>query len=49
MQNLKLNCSKARIRRLVKRLLKTHKYPPEGMEDAVQTVLAQCELWVDAA
>ena len=26
-------------RRLVKRLLKRHKYPPEGMEDAVQTVM----------
>jgi len=31
-------------RRLVKRLLKRHKYPPEGMEDAVQTVMTQCEL-----
>lgn len=34
-------------RRLVKRLLKRHKYPPEGMEDAVQTVMTQCELWTD--
>lgn len=23
------------------------KYPPEGMEDAVQTVMTQCELWTD--
>ena len=34
-------------RRLVKRLLKRHKYPPEGMEDAVQTVMNQCEMWTD--
>ena len=33
--------------RLVKRLLKKHKYPPEGMEDAVQTVMIQCEMWTD--
>ena len=35
------------MRRLVKRLLKKHKYPPEGMEDAVQTVMSQCEMWTD--
>ena len=23
------------------------KYPPEGMDDAVQTVMTQCELWTD--
>ena len=22
-------------------------YPPEGMEDAVQTVMSQCEMWTD--
>jgi len=27
--------------------LKKHKYPPEGMDDAVQTVMTQCELWTD--
>ena len=32
---------------LIKKLLKKHKYPPEGMEDAVQTVMTQCELWTD--
>ena len=32
---------------MIKRLLKKHKYPPEGMEDAVQTVMLQCELWTD--
>ncbi len=45
----KKESARAGMRRLVKRLLKTYKYPPEGMEDAVQTVIAQCELWVDAA
>lgn len=32
---------------LIKKLLKKHKYPPEGMKDAVQTVMMQCELWAD--
>ena len=35
------------MRMMVKKLLKRYKYPPEGMDDAVQTVLAQCELWTD--
>lgn len=30
-----------------KRLLRKYKYPPEGMEDAVSTVIGQCEMWVD--
>ena len=37
------------MQRLVKRPLKKHKYPPEGMEDAVQTVMIQCEMWTDQA
>ena len=36
------------MRMMVKKLLKRYKYPPEGMDDAVQTVLAQCELWTDS-
>lgn len=39
--------ARAKMRMLIKRLLKKHKYPPEGMEDAVQTVMTQCELWTD--
>ncbi|MCD8207679.1 MAG: type I restriction endonuclease subunit R, partial [Bacteroidales bacterium] len=39
--------ARASMRMLIKKLLKKHKYPPEGMEDAVQTVMTQCELWVD--
>lgn len=31
----------------IKKLLRKYKYPPEGMEDAVQTVMIQCELWTD--
>ena len=32
---------------MIKCLLKRHRYPPEGMDDAVQTVMTQCELWTD--
>ena len=39
--------ARAKMRMLIKKLLKKHRYPPEGMEDAVQTVMAQCELWTD--
>ena len=37
------------MRMMIKRLLKKHRYPPEGMDDAVQTVMTQCELWTDTA
>ena len=43
----KKKSARAVMRRLVKRLLKKHKYPPEGMDDAVQTVMSQCEMWTD--
>ena len=43
----KRESARARMRMLIKKLLKKHKYPPEGMEDAVQTVISQCELWTD--
>ena len=39
--------ARAKMRMLIKRLLKRHKYPPEGVEDAVKTVMLQCELWTD--
>ena len=39
--------ARAKMRMLIKKLLKKHKYPPEGMDDAVQTVMMQCELWTD--
>ena len=43
----KRETARAKMRMMVKKLLKKHKYPPEGMEDAVQTVMTQCELWTD--
>lgn len=43
----KKESARARMRMLIKKLLKKHKYPPEGMEDAVQVVMTQCELWTD--
>ncbi len=39
--------ARAKMRMMIKKLLKKHRYPPEGMEDAVQTVMTQCELWTD--
>lgn len=38
---------RANMRRLVKRLLKKYKYPPEEAEGAMEVVLKQCELWTD--
>lgn len=43
----KRESARAAMRMMIKRLLKKHRYPPEGMEDAVQTVMSQCELWSD--
>jgi len=39
--------ARAGMRSLVKRLLGKYKYPPEGLEDAVNTVISQCEMWAD--
>lgn len=39
--------ARANMRMIIKRLLREHKYPPEGMDDAVQTVMAQCEMWAN--
>ena len=35
------------MRMIVKKLLRKYKYPPEGQEDALKTVISQCELWAD--
>lgn len=43
----KRDSARARMRMMIKKLLKKHKYPPGGMDDAVQTVMTQCELWTD--
>ena len=43
----KRESARAKMRMMIKKLLKDHKYPPDGMDDAVQTVMLQCELWTD--
>ena len=43
----KKESARAKMRMLVKRLLKKYKYPPEGQEDALKTVISQCEMWTD--
>lgn len=43
----KKESARAGMRRMVKKLLKKYKYPPEGMEDAISTVIGQCEMWTD--
>ena len=43
----KRDSARAKMRMMIKKLLKKHRYPPEGMDDAVQTVMTQCELWTD--
>lgn len=39
--------ARANMRRLVKRLLKKYNYPPEEAQNALDTVLRQCEQWAD--
>ena len=43
----KKETARAGMRKMVKRLLKKYKYPPEQYEDAIETVMSQCELWTD--
>lgn len=43
----KKETSRAKMRVMVKRLLKKYKYPPEGQEQALETVMAQCNMWAD--
>lgn len=43
----KKESARAGMRRMIKRLLKKYKYPPDGMEDAINTVISQCEMWVE--
>ncbi len=39
--------ARAKMMMMVKRLLKKYNYPPEDQDDAVNTVMTQCELWTD--
>jgi type I restriction enzyme R subunit len=43
----KKETARASMRKMVKRLLKKYKYPPEDYEFAIDTVICQCELWTD--
>lgn len=43
----KKESARAGMRRAIKRLLKKYKYPPEEAAGALETVMAQCELWAD--
>ena len=45
----KKESARAGMRRIVKRLLKKYKYPPENEQDALETVIKQCEQWTDNA
>ena len=43
----KKESARAGMRRLIKRLLKKYKYPPEEEQNALDVVLKQCEQWAD--
>ena len=43
----KKETARAGMRKMVKRLLKKYKYPPDKYEDAIETVMSQCEMWTD--
>ena len=43
----KKETARATMRKMVKRLLKKYKYPPENYEMAISTVISQCEMWTD--
>ena len=40
--------ARAGMRRSIKRLLMKYKYLPDGQEEALDTVMRQCELWADS-
>lgn len=44
----KKESARAGMRRMIKKLLRHYKYPPEGMESAIATVISQCEMWTDS-
>lgn len=43
----KKEMARAKMRKMVKHLLKKYDYPPENYEDAIATVIGQCEMWTD--
>jgi len=43
----KKESARAGMRRMVKKLLGKYDYPPKGLEEAISTVISQCEMWAD--
>ena len=43
----KKESARANMRRIIKRLLRKYKYPPEDQPEATETIMRQCELWAD--
>lgn len=43
----KKETARASMRKMVKRLLKKYDYPPEEYDNAINTVISQCEMWTD--
>jgi type I restriction enzyme R subunit len=43
----KKESARAGMRRMVRKLLKKYEDPPEGYEEAISTVIGQCEMWAD--
>ena len=43
----KKDSARASMRRIIKRLLREYHYPPEGYEQALVTVMKQCEKWAE--
>jgi type I restriction enzyme R subunit len=43
----KRDSARASMRRIIKRLLREYEYPPKGFEQALTTVMKQCEKWAE--
>ena len=43
----KRESARAQMRTMVKRLLRKYNYPPEGQEQALETVMEQCNQWAE--
>ena len=43
----KRETERAKMRVMIKRLLKKYNYPPEGQEQALEVVMEQCNQWAD--
>jgi len=41
--------ARAKMRNIIRRLLRKYKYPPDEAESATKIVIEQCELWADNA